>query len=85
MKLTKENACVFIDNEAHLQQAREVLERYGEEIDEQLFFMSEPEINFLQCADNNNGWWLALDKKYSGDELPKITLSELEEILKEEV
>ena len=30
MKLTKENVCVFIEDEAQLEEARKMLEKYGE-------------------------------------------------------
>lgn len=84
MKLDKTNVCVFIENEARLQQARELLERYNQEIDYGMFYLSHNYLNYLQIVDNDYGWWLALDKKANGDELLKITLSELEEILKGE-
>ncbi len=86
MKLDKTNICVFIENEAQLQEARELLERYGETIDDEMFYIhgSEESLNYLQVVDNDYGWWLALNRKANGEILKLITLTELETILKDE-
>lgn len=81
MKLDKTNVCVFIENEAHLQQAREVLERYGHKAHLETFFLSDPEDNFMYYYIGNDDWRLAFKAREDNE----ITLSELEEILKEEV
>lgn len=80
MKLDKTNVCVLIESEAHLQQAREVLERYGEVIDfETWHYGNSKPWNYLNYADKLKNWGIGCERQY------KITLTELEEILKEEV
>lgn len=82
MKLDKTSVCVFIENETHLQQARELLERYGQTIAYDGTFSLTPtsRLNNLRIVPSTNEWFLGL-KAYCDE----ITLSELEEILKEEV
>lgn len=85
MKLTKENVCVFIEDEAQLEQARELLVRYNERIDERTFYlMVGTELNFLQI-DRKKQWTLG-SKPLGHNKLCKlkeqITLTELEQILK---
>ena len=81
MKLTKENVCVFIENEAQLQQAREVLEKYGEKVCKTTFFLSyDKNGDNLQFSHADIDWYLSsiiLNRKL-------ITLTELGEILKGE-
>lgn len=85
MKLEKQNVCVFIESEAHLQQARELLERYdyylakdgSAEYQEAIGFS---EWNFLYY--NRLFLDFCLGQKM---DMTQITLSELEQILKEEV
>ncbi len=77
MKLTKEKVCVFIENEEHLQVAKEMLEIYGENHN---FIFDPKEDNYL-CLSGSSIWgvygWMQPDEV-------KITLFELEEILKGE-
>ena len=81
MKLTKDNVCVFIENESQLQEAKELLENYGEEIAEDDTFSIDccTNHNFLQLFIDDK-WWVGMRNKYQNP----ITLSELEEILKNE-
>lgn len=79
MKLDKTNVCVFIENEARLQQAREVLGMYRQRIDKKSI-----ELGISKLYDQ----LLIMDGKWCvgwSNGRRKITLSELEEILKEEV
>lgn len=46
MKLTKENVCVLIENEAQLEEARKMLEKYGENIDNYVFRLTRSDDNF---------------------------------------
>lgn len=77
MKLTKQNCCVFIENEAQLQEARKVLERYGEDHN---FIWSDIEDNFL-CLSGSRVWGVY---GYMQPNETQITLPELVEILKGE-
>ena len=79
MKLTKQNICVYIENEAQLQQAKELLEKHGEEIAEDGTFSINKGNNqdFLQLFIDDK-WWVGMRNKYQ----KQITLSELETILK---
>jgi len=77
MKLTKQDVCVFIENEAQLQEARELLERYGEK---HRFFYEPKEDNFMSL--NGSVKWGIYGYKMDHEYL--ITLTELETILKEE-
>lgn len=83
MKLQKHEVCVFIENEAQLQEARELLEKYGEEITSEPldFQFIDYESNYLSL-DFNNHVWVVYDKSLPHE--TQITLSQLEEILKEE-
>jgi hypothetical protein len=81
MKLTKQDVCVFIENEQQLQEAQEMLERYGEVIDYPDFFrVNDGSFNFLKC-DKQSIWYLGTSSPAIRTE---ITLPELEQILKEE-
>ncbi len=85
MKLSKENVCVFIEDESHLKEARELLERCGEAIFQPVFHLSNkanPHKNYLyyNTIVRNHAWGLGLPTKRK-----QITLPELEEILKSEV
>ena len=79
MTHAKHEIALFIENEEMLREARELLEKYGEEIDsEQLgFYVSKDseDVNYLQ--DYYMGWTLNL---HWGKTI--ITLPQLEEILK---
>lgn len=80
MKLDKTNVCVKIVDEQHLQQARELLERYGEVLSSETGFYEGGKNGYNRLANFRNVWELMY--------LPHanlVTLSELEEILKEEV
>lgn len=77
MKLTKEQVCVYISNKAQLQEARELLEKYGEDYH---FIWEKEEDNFL-CLSGSHSWGVY---GYSLERETQITLSELETILKEQ-
>lgn len=80
MKIDKTNVCVFIENEAHLQQAKELLYRYGEATCHDYFKMTPWEYcNKISLMRMDNKW------RVGNSDKTQITLSELEEILKEEV
>ena len=78
MKLKKENVCVFIDNESQLEEARELLLKYGENISMDCFSLKA--YKYLQFDDGEDSMdWYMCDEIG----LTKITLQQLEEILKE--
>lgn len=82
MKLTKKDVCVFIENEAQLKEARGLLERYGQGIFNSIFIISiKEDLNYLYFNSNFNSWGLGGKKS---PYFTKITLTELEEILKNE-
>lgn len=81
MKLTKENVCVFIEDEAQLKQARELLVKYEQTIFH--FWMNLVDGNYLIYDSEANDWWIA-SSEYLIDKRTKITLTELEQILKDE-
>lgn len=59
MKLTKENVCVYIEDEAHLQEMREFLESEGEKITKDgTFRITAAASNYLQIWYNDNAWYL---------------------------
>jgi hypothetical protein len=76
MKLTKENVCVFIDNEAQLEEARKMLDEYGEKVDTSTFDLSA--FNHVQFDTYEQDWFVCDE-----DGLKIITLKQLEEILKQ--
>lgn len=80
MKLTKQNVCVFIENKAQLQQAKELLKKYGEEIAEDgTFELSSKEANYLNIYIDDK-WFLGWKHEYFN----QIKLSELDTFLKNE-
>lgn len=83
MKLTKENVCVFIESEAHLEEARQLLEKYGEIIsDDGTFSISEDYFfNYLRVFIDET-WFLGTVPERKN--VKQITLTELEQILIEE-
>lgn len=82
MKLNKENFCVYIENEAQLQQARELLLKHNEKIDKDIPFTFEGWLRWLKFYKANSSWYIGLRQKHFSTE---VTLSELEEILKHEL
>lgn len=82
-ELKKENICVLIENEAHLQEAKELLEKY-DEITNSLYAITDlknsPQWEKFLMFDNIDIDWF-LGYNHSGDKV--ITLSELETILKQ--
>lgn len=77
MALTKDKVCVYIENEAQLNEAKELLEKYGEEITEDGTFRLTSKLdNYLQLFICDLKWCLL--SKWRN----QITLSELETILK---
>lgn len=77
------NIVVFIKDEAMLQEAREILERYGQECTEELggFYVmeDEPQANYIQMHSHKE-WYLSV-KVFEKD--TEITLPELEQLLKQ--
>ena len=80
MKLTKENVCVFIEDEAQLEQARELLVKYKQDVFHVIFYSENEYLMF----DEFDGHWFMCDKeifkKWEDKRLTKITLTELEKI-----
>ncbi len=83
MKLNKSNVCVLIESEAQLQQAREMLERYGEEEGDSKdsFLFGNGEFPYLKMLIHPKKVWYLSRIQWESE---LITLSELEEILKGE-
>jgi hypothetical protein len=75
--MKKHEIAVFIENEEMLREARELLEKYGEEIDsdDTGFTLTDSIENYLRLM--FVGWTLNLL-----DDLTLITIPQLEEILK---
>lgn len=75
----KHEIAVFIENEEMLQQARELLDKYGEEItdEDKDWQCLEDEDNYLSF---DSGCWAVYDAFLRHETL--ITLPQLEEILK---
>jgi hypothetical protein len=85
MKLTKENVCVFIENEAQLEEARQLLEKYGEDLAtfEYAFDLIYHDLRYpyLRLHDFRKDWFLSNRIHWNQTQ---ITIRQLEEILKEE-
>lgn len=80
MKLSKNEVFVFIENEAHLQHARELLERYGEKPCFHTFTLGkEKSMRYMYFNQFTRDWEI-----YIKTHEKQITLSELEQILKDE-
>jgi hypothetical protein len=79
MTLTKENVCVFIENEMQLEEAKRILKKYDEThtIDGTFSLDYDSRHNFLQIFIDCK-WWLG--KRHISH--TEITLSKLELILK---
>lgn len=79
--MNKTEICVPIRNEEELQQAKDMLEKNGENVSSHIFNLSEKEgLNYLYYSPKSNSWGLSF--KSSGD--TEIPLSELESVLKGE-
>jgi hypothetical protein len=78
MKLTKENVCVFIDNEAQLKEARKMLEKHGEKIATDGTFSLSSDLKWQYIRFDFGNWWLADRCRFN-----EITIQQLEEILKQ--
>ena len=78
MKLTKENVCVLIDDEAQLEQAMELLVKYEQTIFKDWFNLSNG--NHLIHDKEANDWWLA-SSQYLINQRTIAPLTELEKIL----
>ena len=76
MKLTKESVCVYIENEAQLEEARELLKKYGERQCEEEMWLRYKYLSFDRY---DREWYIGM--LFSGDK--QITLQELETILNE--
>jgi len=84
VKLTKENVCVFIESEAQLEEARKMLEKYGEKESAKEYAMElrfeDMNYPYLRTDVNLQEWFLS-------NRIPwhqtQITIQQLEEILKE--
>ena len=83
MNLTKENICVFIENEAHLEEAGQLLNKFGEKIDldTTIQFDERSLKNQFITYDAVDGDWFI---GYNSARDKEITLTELETILKSE-
>ena len=84
--LRKDQVCVYIENEAQLQEAKELLEKYGCIICDDATSKITPtlkHLNHLQVYVNGE-WWLGSDTSINITYV-KITLQELEIILKAEL
>ena len=84
MKLTKDKVCVFIENEAQLQQAKELLEKYSQtQGDEECmaFIYGGKKHHYLKYIDNEDDYWYLSIEVFKRE---LIQLSELETILKNE-
>lgn len=83
MNLRKENVCVFIENEAQLNEAKELLEKHNQKIESEFAFFHKELYNKIILAK-----YINTDEWYFTDVLVvkrnKITLSELETILKQQ-
>lgn len=77
MKLTKENVCVFIEDEAQLEQARELLVKYNQRIFEMWFNLIDSNNLAYDCDDDD---WFMITSSMANDR-NEITLTELEKIL----
>ncbi len=74
----KHEIAVFIDNEEMLREARELLEKYGGEIDEEYFNMNAKYVHLY-----SDGTWCTCSLTVlQGLDKTRITLHQLEEILK---
>jgi len=73
--MNKHEICVHIKDDEMLQNAKELLEKHGEEVDETLFFLDDS-MNYLKLGINQKEWWLGFRTK------TEITLDQLEGILK---
>lgn len=79
MKLTNEKVCVFIDDEAQLEKARELLVKYGCDIDSSLDLfglLKRKGWLYLQLYESPKEWFFSK----RNNKIP-ITLTELEKIL----
>lgn len=84
MKLTKDKVCVFIENEAQLQEAKELLEKYGQtqgDEESMAFIYGGKKHHYLTYFYNEDDYWYLSIEAFKHE---LITLSELEEILKNE-
>ena len=80
MNLRKENVCVFIENETQLEEAKEIILKYKGVIDREYFNNRAKYAHlYSDCT-----WCTASLTVMQGMEKKQITLSELEEILKNE-
>lgn len=83
MKLNKEEICVYIENEAQLDEARQLLEKYGEKESKNKSAMDFV-FNGTKChylTQNIHGkWYLQMNLMYE----TIITLQQLEQMLKAE-
>lgn len=77
MKLTKENVCVFIEDEAQLEKARELLVKYGQRIFEMWFNLIDS--NHLSYDADDDDWFMITSSM--ANDRNQITLTELEKIL----
>lgn len=79
MALTKQNVCVYIENEAQLNEAKELLEKYGEKVDAN---MNDLKREFKLVKFCSDGIWRFTKV---GTKRPQVySLLTLEEILKKE-
>jgi len=72
-----QNICVFIKDEAQLEEAREMLERFGHKICSTTFYLDDS-WDYLQLYSDNT-WGMNITN------LKQITITELEKMLKDEL
>lgn len=83
MKLNKENICVLIENEEQLQQAREILERCGEnQGDEESMEMDSLNKYLTFHSDVDTSHWYVGQGVFLHKNLTPIPLSKLESVIK---
>ena len=80
MKLTKDQLCVYIENEAQLEEARNILSNHNEEIDYGEFHLLKGK--WIHC-NSLKKWRLDGKWRIGYSERQQITLQELETILNE--
>jgi len=74
----KHEIAVFIENEEMLREARGLIEKYGEKIDEECFNLDDEGYSYLKFFPHSKDWSVGM---LTLGEYP-VTLTQLEEILK---
>ena len=78
MSLNREDVCVFIKNDKQLNEAKELLKKYNQETDKEMFsFAVNPLYWYLKYSGYDDNWYLSTNIE------TEITLSELKIILQQ--